>query len=1099
MIKKILLCLTLLLSVTIVFAAPFKNIKKILTQPDGTKLHCFASGDEFYNRLHDVDGYTIVQAENGYFVYATTNSNNEIVATQHIAGKSNPKELGLTPNITISQKEYLKKKEKMEMHAFRGENLNHGTYNNLIVYIRFNGDEELKTTQTQIDSMFNYDGYYDISMNNYYKKMTYNQLSMVSYGFPKSDDEKIISYEDIYPRNYYRPYNATTNPDGYKEEERGPREFALLARAINFIADEVPDTLDIDRNNDGFVDNVIFVVKGNTGDWSDLLWPHCWTLHGEDVYIHNKKVMSFNFQLETSQYFCVSTLCHEMAHSLGLPDFYHYTEEFKNTSPVGVWDLMSTNSNPPQHTATYIKHKYGTWLDEIPEIGYGTYTLEANSWEGGRRNCYKIPSSDPNQYYIVEYRNNKNIFEVGLPDGGMLIYRVDPRFNGCVDFNANDILDELYIYRPGGTLDDNGALNLAAFCKENNRTAFNHTTDPQPFLNFTGIDNDINICNISEKGNQMSFSYLPINSNIIPQNLTANILTDKHIELKWNAIDSVDSYNVYRDGNLIASNITDNHYNDDYQNLAKGYHSYYVTSNYQNEESFQSNEEAAIIGDYCEYIFNMNCDGENGWQGGEITLSFNNGMDDIYLTIYEGQTIEKRIIVPTDIEMSVFWTSGWDDRECSFSISNDDNIIYESKELYEGLLTKINTQGKRTCVQPQKLTAQLSNCYVNLSWSSSVENESFIVLRNGEVIAENVTSNSYVDKSIEGTGHYDYCVKSKMSDCVSQSSNTVNINIFKYDKNTITADANFENGLVKLDWSVNTDNSNVINYDKGEYVTNIGSISNTWGIKIPAEKLKTFKGSEISAIEIFDASSAKYNFNIYNGETTNSETLIHTEAFETNNSNEFKTFWLSKKIAFDADKDLWISVKPSSSSNKPIPCGEFTGDPNSNLIKAGNNWKSASNYDMNYSWLLRLHVNIPNNMSDSLSYNIYRQDELLASNIKSTTYTDNDIINGEVCYNIEVIHDNIAILYSDNLCLTATNIDDDDNDNAFPNPTNDIVNIKSEGIRHVKIISITGDVMLEQDVNCNDLKIDMKRYSNGIYLIQVATETETMTHKVIVF
>ena len=41
--------------------------------------------------------------------------------------------------------------------------------------------------------------------------------------------------------------------------------------------------------------------------------------------------------------------------------------------------------------------------------------------------------------------------------------------------------------------------------------------------------------------------------------------------------------------------------------------------------------------------------------------------------------------------------------------------------------------------------------------------------------------------------------------------------------------------------------------------------------------------------------------------------------------------------------------------------------------------------------------------------------------------------------------------------------------------------------------------MLEQDVNCNDLKIDMKRYSNGIYLIQVATETETMTHKVIVF
>ena len=350
-----LLLITLLLSITTINAAPFKNVKKILTQPDGTELHCFASGDEFYNRLHDSEGYTIVQAENGYFVYATTDASGEIVATQHIAGKSDPKSLGLTPHIMIPQEEYLKRRSKMEVSKNRDlSGLNHGVYNNIVVFIKFNGDSDFRTTQTEIDSMFNHNGYYDISMNNYFKKATYNQLAMNSYCYPKADGDKVLAYEDIYPRKYYMPYNETTNPEGYKEEEneRGEREFALLKRAIEYIADEVPDTLNIDRNEDGLVDNVIFVVKGNVGDWSDLLWPHMWELHGEEAYIHNKRVLGFNFQLETSTYFTVSTLCHEMAHSLGFPDLYHYEPRYDYLSPTGPWDLMCNNSQPPQHTGT---------------------------------------------------------------------------------------------------------------------------------------------------------------------------------------------------------------------------------------------------------------------------------------------------------------------------------------------------------------------------------------------------------------------------------------------------------------------------------------------------------------------------------------------------------------------------------------------------------------------------------------------------------------------------------------------------------------------------------------------------------------------------
>lgn len=1099
-IKTLLTTLLLICSITI-NAAPFKNVKKILTQPDGTKLHCYASGDEFYNRLHDIDGFTIVQNEDGYFVYATMSRDGEMIASQYVAGKSNPKDLGLTPNISISKKEYHKKRELMKTPELRNHGLNHGVYNNLVVFIRFKGDADFGTTQTQIDSMFNYNGYYDISMNNYFKKMTYNKLSMVSHVFPKSDDDKILSYEDVYPRRYYTPYNEKTNPEGYKEDERGQREFALLKRAIESIADQVPDTLDIDRDNDGHVDNVIFVVKGNVGDWSDLLWPHMWSLHGEDVFIHDKRVMTFNFQLETSTYFNVSTLCHEMAHSLGLPDLYHYEEWYSDFSPVGSWDLMCANADPPQHTATYMKYKYGTWIDEIPEIEYGTYTIEANSWEGGRRNCFKIPSEDPDQYYLVEYRNDDNFFERKIPNGGLLIYRIDPRFYGCADYNGHDIFDELYIYRPGGSANTNGNLNSAAFCKERNTTEFNHTTNPYPFLNFGGTDKNVNICNISATGDQMTFSYLPINSELIPVDFTVNVKKDEFVELAWDTVDYADSYNVYRDGILLAANVKNTFYNDSYENISKGYHAYYVSSNCQNEESFHSAEESVIIGDYCEYAFDMNSDGENGWQGGEIKLSFDNGMKDIYLTLYSGKQKTRNIIVPTEIEMSVSWIQGWDDSECSFSISCDDEVVYSSSDLKEGLLTKIKTEGYRTCVQPKNLTAELSDNFVYLNWNSIVESDSYTVLRNDEVLAENVKANSFVDRTLKKSGTYAYSVMSQKENCVSEPSEKVTVTMIKYD-NDIDGDAYQSGNNVNLSWSVNITNSSSLNYDNGEYVTSIGANSNTWGIRIPVDELKKFKDAKITAIEIFDASSAKYTFNIHSGETPHDKNRIYTEVFNTTESNEFKTFQLSEEISFDISQDLWVTAKSASSSNKPIPCCNFVGTPNSNMIKVGSTFKSASEYDMDYSWLLRIHVKMSENLLGDLTYNIYRQDSLLASDLKSTTYIDNNIIGGDVCYNIEAVYDNEPILYSDNICLTV-GVDEMqcENDSAeiFPNPTRDFISVTGKDLKNIKIMSINGGVVFEQNMNHDVFEIDMREFGCGVYLMQITTESETWIEKVAVY
>ncbi len=1087
--RKLLLTALMLLCVFAVFAAPFKNVERVLTQPDGTKLYCFASGDEFYNRLHDADGYTIVQAENGYFVYAAADSKGTVTATNYIAGKTDPKALGLKPNIVISQEEYQRKRNLMKAPAMGdAKNLNHGVYNNIVIFIKFKGDGDFKTTQTEIDSMFNYNGYYDISMNNYFAKATYNQLSMMSYCYPAADGDKLLAYEDIYERDYYRPYNEVTNPQGYLEEERADREFALLKRAVEFIADEVPADLDIDRDNDGNVDNVVFVVKGNVGDWSDLLWPHMWSLYGEDAYINGKRVYTFNFQLETSTYFSVSTLCHEMSHSLGFPDLYHYYGG-TNLSPAGPWDLMCGNANPPQHSGIYMKYKYGTWIDEIPEIGYGTYTLEANSWEGGRRNCYKIPSKHPDQYYLVEYRNKNNMFEKGLPSGGLLIYRIDTRFHGCANYNGNDQLDEVYIFRPGGAHNRDGNINGAAFSKDYDRVAFNSNTDPYPFLNKNDRDLEFNICNISEMGDQITFTYSPINTEMIPQNIQVGLNhNDKAVELEWDIVESAESYNIYRN-NVLVANVTENHFKDDYTAFDFGYHQYRVTAQYGAEESFYSDEKYVITGGCAEYVFDLQSVGDYGWQGGEIKLSFDNEMDDMYFTMYSKEECEKRILVPEGVKMTLSWLEGWNDAECSFVVKKDDEDVYVSSELKEGKLTDIVATNSMPCVAPDNLKAVMKDHTVELTWKVMVETDSFVILRNDEVIAENVTSCNYIDEEISVSGVYGYVVKSAREGCVSLPSEVCNVVVMKNSYDSIHANASLTDNSVVINWDAPM-SYGLFRYDDGEYLTSIGSNTYNWGVKITADDMKNFADSKLTHIEMFDACEAKYTFKIYNGAKANDKTLIHTVEAEMYNTNEFVKIDIGE-IPFNSEEDLWITAKSSGANSPSIPCSKYNGYDNGSLVKAGGIWAPAAEYNMNYTWMLRAYTS--NDTIENFKYNIYKNDKLLVSNLSDLTYADKDA-SGEICYKVEALINEKLVSQSDTLCVEVESYS---KTKVYPNPVRNVLTVKAKGVVNVKIISITGAVVYDEDTNDALCEINMNKFESGLYIVHITTKTETITEKIV--
>ncbi len=483
-------------------AAYLTNVPQTITQPDGTVIECLASGDEFHNWLHDKDNFTIIKdIQTGWYTYARKEGTG-LAPSVFRVGQISPRAAGLRPGLNIDREEYLQKRRDWWGEEPRDPRTpTMGSINNLVVFIRFSDQTEFTAEFSTYNSMFNSTVPNTNSMYNYFLEDSYQSLFINTSFYPPPENHFVVSYQDSLPRSYYMPYSST-NTNGYNNDtERRLREHALLVNAVNYISAFIPPTLDIDADDDGKADNVCFIVKGGTTAWATLLWPHMWSLYSFYVYLNGARVYTYNFQLETSLNSSgVGVLCHEMSHSIGFPDLYHYTSN--GISPVGSWDLMQTDLNPPQHHMAYLKSRYGHWLPPVRQItDSGTYWVRKIIFREG--NCFRLASNNPQYYYMVEFRKKEGFFESSLPATGMLIYRIDTSEDG--DGNADGPPDEIYIYRPNGTLTTNGTISSANYSLETGRTAIHASTNPTPFLG-DGLQGGLNITQIgSSSGDSISF------------------------------------------------------------------------------------------------------------------------------------------------------------------------------------------------------------------------------------------------------------------------------------------------------------------------------------------------------------------------------------------------------------------------------------------------------------------------------------------------------------------------------------------------------------------------------------------------------------------
>ena len=395
---------------------------------------------------------------------------------------------------------------------------------NLVIFMRFADDAEITHSFDDIDTMFNAKTPGFLSVYNFYKTMTYDHIHYNTVYTNNIQDGNIVSYQDTKPRAYFEPYSPT-NPIGYHEDEQvmigiSRREAELLARAFRYVdsLDLVDDDVVLDGDGDGYIDNVSFVVKGGTGAWASILWPHMEYFPHDSidhpVVINGIKPNTFNLEFEGAEpvYFSAHVFRHEMGHSLNLPDLYHYYN-YTSVSPAGSWDMMCYDYSD-NHTAAIYKNKILHVADDPIQITEdGDYVLKSVG-SSQSQNCYYIKSAiDTTQWYVFEYRRKQDLFEGGIPNTGLIV----ARWNDTVPLDysgmfANGFFDNVttahqyWIFRPNSNDDiHNGNLNEAHFSQASGRTSFGPNTNPHPYLTDGTPEESFEITDIHENGSELSF------------------------------------------------------------------------------------------------------------------------------------------------------------------------------------------------------------------------------------------------------------------------------------------------------------------------------------------------------------------------------------------------------------------------------------------------------------------------------------------------------------------------------------------------------------------------------------------------------------------
>ncbi len=323
----------------------------------------------------------------------------------------------------------------------------------------------------QADQILNGSG---VSLRSYISNISMGTIKVNStfYGFGEQADGYMATQE----LSYY----IGNKGERLDRDIESQREDELLREIIDQLNEDPSffnrTKAELDTNDDGYIDNLTFVIHGNKNNDYNLLWPHQYSFNASKGGFPKIECDQGNSSLKVKDYMVIisgdassdvfgssnrglftdysdiGVIAHEYLHMFGFPDMYHNYKYENDTfvalestdqrgDPLGQWDIMdNTISDHPQNPLYYTNMTYSPWKDQLSEplqITESTnhVVLHKLDYESNRGNMAAIiqvdnsvSSRSEEEYFMVEYRVQEG-WDARLPSSGLLVYRINTAAN----------------------------------------------------------------------------------------------------------------------------------------------------------------------------------------------------------------------------------------------------------------------------------------------------------------------------------------------------------------------------------------------------------------------------------------------------------------------------------------------------------------------------------------------------------------------------------------------------------------------------------------------------------------------------------------------
>ena len=485
-----------------------------MPQPDGTLVSIRLVGDEFYSFNTTDDDYTVLLNENGAYVYAQREGTSLVPTTvlAHDEGQRDATELALlstlnkrmTDRVAVEQANVRRVKRNVDLSNFDFEN-----FRGLVILVDFSDKHfEAENPQAFYTEMFSTEG-----LTGWRDPHTGMDVTCPGSVRDYFNDQSNGAFNP--PFDVYGPITTS-----YKANQCYYNSSTIFREVLS-IANSFIDFNDYDKNNDGKVDMVFFLVAGYSaaanGSESGYLWPHASNLSpyyinydGKlmDRYASSAELYGWESSPSTVVVEGIGTVCHEISHVLGLPDFYDtdYEGSGGESHTPGGWDVMAGGSDynygrTPAGYTFFERYALG-WANPKTINREGNFSLEAVNVSG---EGYILRTPVENEFFTIENRQ-KTGWDAYIPGHGMIVTRVDSTnlsMWGRNKVNCNPAHNYLEMLRAGNTT--SGDLGSDPFPGTLGNPMLTNTTEPN-LKTWAGNPNEYNIVNINEDNGIINFT-----------------------------------------------------------------------------------------------------------------------------------------------------------------------------------------------------------------------------------------------------------------------------------------------------------------------------------------------------------------------------------------------------------------------------------------------------------------------------------------------------------------------------------------------------------------------------------------------------------------